>query len=157
MTTIEIRSLLRRGKKDLVPVGSVAPDNRRFHSVDGAIELTIGTTPILTEHEWDDVRDLWSYIIGMVDALCRGEREAQTYFPDQPIVFRFVRRSGGMVEVSCVIGSEERMAVVDEEWFLAALCCSGVDFLDHLVRIGARPEDHRADREVLVRCLERLR
>lgn len=51
----------------------------------------------------------------------------------------------------------ERTAVVDEGGLLAARCRSGIDFLDHLVRIGARPEDHRMDREVLVRCLERRR
>ena len=113
---VHVRSLIRSGQSDLVPVESLAPTPRRWHDVDGAIELTVGGTAVLTAAQRDDIRDLWAYLTVMVQARHDGEPEAHTYYPDQPIRVTFTRLRPPMVEIRCDIGPEQRRAVtaVDE-------------------------------------------
>lgn len=159
MQPIEVHSLLRVGKGKFVRVEDAAPEEMRRRSgdsVEGAIELAVGAVPVLTSAEWDDVKDLWAYIAGMVNRLSRGEPEVSTYFPDQPIMFRLTRRARDMMDVVCEIGGSRRWAVTHEAELLTELCQGGITFFDNLERLGARAEDHRVERDVLVSCLERI-
>jgi hypothetical protein len=153
---ITIQSLLRTDAGDLVPVESLTTGKRRWHSVEGAIELTVGRTPVITAAEWDDIGDLWQYLAGMVHALHGGESQAKTYFPDQPIVLQLTRKGGGMMEARCEIGATVRRAVAAETDLLRALCAAGILFYDHLTRLGAPSENYRVARESLATCLAEL-
>lgn len=121
--------------------------------MNGAIELTIGDTPVLTAAEWDDIRDLWIYLSAMVKALHDGEPQAHTLFPDQSLLVKFARLRYGMVEVIYDSGSEKRRGVTGEAELIQALCEAGISFFDHLDRLGVPPDDYRHARGLLAKCL----
>ncbi|MFC3381181.1 hypothetical protein ACFOHP_04555 [Couchioplanes caeruleus subsp. azureus] len=152
---MSIRSLLMSGSRGrLVEVEALAPGKRRWHSVDGVIEITVGGTPIVTAAEWDDIADLWSYVATLVDRMCAGDPQAETSFPDQPVTLRLVRKGGAMMEIACETGDERRRAVAPADELIRALCTAGVSFFDNLVRLGAPPENYRSARDVLLKCAE---
>lgn len=95
--------------------------------VEGAIELVADGVLILSVAEWDYVDQLWSYISDMIRSLSETA-EAATYFPDQPIMLKFLRSSPGRLLVSCKIGNEVRRANVGEREFLKALRVAGDAF-----------------------------
>jgi hypothetical protein len=155
MSVIIVRTLLMEKSGDFTPIDAVLPGRQRWHSVDGAIELTVGDTPVLTTALWDDVGDLWVSISGMVARVCQGEAQAQASFPDQPVLFRLTRRGGGMMEARCE-GSHVRRAVAAESELLRALCEAGIHFFDNLDRLGAPPDNFRDARASLVGSLAGL-
>ena len=156
MNSVEIRTLLRTDKGNFVPIEGVE-GWVKWSSVNGAIELSIDGKPIITTQEWDDVRDLWLYIVGTVELLCNGAQEAQIYFPDQPISFVLSRKGHGKIEVLCDTGRERRSAIAAEDSILPALCTGGISFFDALVRLGAREAEYRNGRTVLEACLNSMR
>jgi hypothetical protein len=156
MNSVEIRTLLRTGEGDFVPIERVE-GRVKWSSVNGAIELSIDGKPIITTKEWDDVRDLWLYIVGIVELLYSGAKEARIYFPDQPISFVLSRKGHGQIEVLCDTGRERRSAVTAENDILSALCAGGISFFDALVRLGAREAEYRNGLTILENCLNSMR
>ncbi|HEY0000878.1 MAG TPA: hypothetical protein VGB74_10520 [Actinoplanes sp.] len=156
MAVITVRSLLLAKSGELTPIEAVLPGQRRWHSIDGAIELTVGETPVLTAALRDDVGDLWVYIAAMVAKVAQGEAEAETHFPDQPVLFRLSRRGGGMMEARCEAGPRVQRAVTAETELLRALCEAGIAFFDHLDRLGAPSLNFQQARVILTECLEGL-
>lgn len=76
--------------------------------VDGAITLTIGGKPILTEVEWDLVDQLWAYILAGLETL-ESSASWWTHFPDQGIRLS-IERAGDQAQVGVSYRQVNRVA-----------------------------------------------
>ncbi|MGF6826723.1 hypothetical protein P3T30_002008 [Kitasatospora sp. MAP12-9] len=124
---IEVRTLLRLPDGAFVQIESCEERPPDAQYVEGAIELIADGVQILTVADWDCIDQLWSYISDMIHALPM-EGEASTFFPDQPIMLKFLRSSPGRLLVSCRVGDDLRQVNVNESDFLAALRSAGESF-----------------------------
>ncbi|GAB2446021.1 hypothetical protein [Nocardia tengchongensis] len=126
-------SYLKDRRGSFVPVEEVGftPSNPRH--VEGAIELEINGVTILDKELWDDVDQLWAYIVTAICEL-RAKGEGSTSFPDQPIDLTFRRIEGGRVLVTLRSGTiGQRKATVDESELTTALQTAARAFLSRLI------------------------
>ena len=123
---IEITTYLRDAAGRLVNAeeASFSPPNRKH--IEGAIHLRINDVDILDLSMWDDVDQLWCYIVNMIDGL-ETNGYAQTYFPDQPIELSFKRLSRRAVLVRSV-GREVLGSSIDQDCLVPALKKAALDF-----------------------------
>ena len=134
---IEITTYLRDTAGTLVNAeeASFSPPNPKH--IEGAIHLRINDVDILDQSMWDDVDQLWCYVVNMIDGL-ETAGYARTYFPDQPIELSFERLGGRAVLVRSV-GRHVRGSTIDEDRLVATLKKAALDFFDRislLVPIG---------------------
>ncbi|MRH89214.1 hypothetical protein GFY24_17460 [Nocardia sp. SYP-A9097] len=132
---ISVISYLKDSDGAFVPLGEVdfAPSNPRH--VEGAIDLKINGVTILDKTLWDDVDQLWAYIVDAIRDL-RTNGESDTSFPDQPIDLSFRRTGGGRVLVTLESGTiKQRKVSVDESELTVALCGAADAFLARLSEI----------------------
>lgn len=83
---------------EFVPVAAVEEPPADLYYIDGAMELTVDGTALLTTAHWDLVDQLWVYFVRAVLDVERGGTETFR-FPDQPLLVT-VQRSGSAVEVT---------------------------------------------------------
>jgi hypothetical protein len=116
-----------------VPIGeelTIPPD---ADYIEGAIDLCINGSQILSTAEWDYIDQLWAYIAKMLVDLSKGSQVVETRFPDQPVIFQIKRVSGGMLRISCSYGEVSREASAREERVLAAMRQAGLDFYSRML------------------------
>ncbi|MFI5705441.1 hypothetical protein [Streptomyces sp. SID1034] len=131
---IEVRTLLRLPDGAFIQVDACGERPRDAQYVEGAIELIADGVQILSVAEWDYIDQLWSYVADMIRELPK-QGEASTYFPDQPIMLKFLRSSPGRLLVSCRVGDNVRQANVNESEFLAAIRSAGQVFFEKMSRL----------------------
>ena len=118
----EICSLMKSGQR-LVALDDTSARIVDANYIEGAIVWRIGNSQLMSETHWDCVDQLWAYMInGAIQLLECGTFE--TYFPDQPLLLRFVRKNDNQVEV--IIGDQKY--TVDCHLFIASLTDGGRDF-----------------------------
>lgn len=108
-----VRTVFRTPEGTFLGAGEMRPErlSAQPHYVDGAIILTVGGRPILTEAEWDMVDHLWWYIIDGLPKL-RQAGEWSTGFPDQALTLR-LRLTG-----------QECLVTVEHDGILRQATCS---------------------------------
>jgi hypothetical protein len=131
---ISIESYLRSASGEFIPISDCntpPPDERH---VAGAIEFNIDGVAIIDRSMWDDVDQLWAYILEMVPAL-DASGESYTYFPDQPIKLTFSNVGPDMVLVSLRSGSESRRAATGKQQLIGEVRRAGGEFFRLLSRL----------------------
>ncbi|GAB2545935.1 hypothetical protein [Nocardia heshunensis] len=128
-------SYLKDSRGVFVPVeeADFKPPNPRH--VEGAIELEINGVAILDKTLWDDVDQLWAYI---VNAICELQVKgaATTSFPDQPIELSFRRTGGDHVLVTLESRAiPRRTAAADESELIAAIRHAAHGFFSRLGKL----------------------
>ena len=147
---ITVRSYVRLEDGAFQPIEEATTRPPDPDYVEGAIELTVNGTPIITTEEWDYVDQLWAYIANVLEEL-HATGTGSTDFPDQPIELVF-ERQGGRVLVSCRIDEDDvRRASADEEELLVALREAGGRFFTRMAELVPELTDrYRFERERLV-------
>lgn len=97
--SIHIQSFLRKENETLVPIQEWDDLITDHEYLEGALELTINGSPLISPVMWDYVDELWAYIITTLQKLVR-DGSSHTYFPDQPIKLDMKKTSPGMVKIS---------------------------------------------------------
>jgi len=97
------------------------------HYVEGAVVITIDGYELMTERHWDDVDMLWALLVQATEA-CRVTGAGETYFPDQPLLFRVERLPTGRLLIALGTGDERRATTADADEFYRALAAAGVEF-----------------------------
>jgi hypothetical protein len=149
---IEVTSYLRTADGRFVQVGEVteAPPDPDY--VAGAVELVIDGVQLMDTVMWDYVDQLWAYICDMVRTY-RERGEANTYFPDQPIMLSFKRHGSSRVLVSLTINDETRKVSVGEEELIEALRAHGSAFFARMAEL--LPQNRAGYEDALERLNQR--
>lgn len=145
-TPVHVRSFLRteRRKGTLVPIEDWSSSLRGRHFIEGAVELTIGGKPVVTQEMWDDIDFLWPMIIkGLEELATRGS--ASVWFPDQPLelALKRVRRETLSVAVERPVrrtgrrSARRTAAGVEEQNFYAHMIDAGEHFFRRLEELEA--------------------
>lgn len=132
---IEVKSYLRSadGKFTLVNDVVTPPSNNRH--VEGAIELIVNSVPIIDKSFWDDVDQLWYYIVNMIIEIC-GSDTVETYFPDMPVKLILENTGRNLIGITLLAGEERRKAVVDKAEFMNEVKRGAIEFfraMSHLI------------------------
>lgn len=136
---IEINTYLMGADGSFEPIDTVRHRPADPQHIEGAMELTIDGTPIITLEEWDLIDQLWAYIGEMLNDL-RIKGEAETYFPDCAIKFVFRRVAPELVLVSLEYAGVGRSIQVNEVDFVEAFRSAGAHFFD--VMLTLFPTNH---------------
>jgi hypothetical protein len=156
MNAVTICTYLRLSDGTFVPLTSVSEGWKRDTELAGAVEILVGSRPLLTRAEWDDVDWLWGNLANIVLIICEGGRTAETTFPDQPIPVRLTAINRSNIEATVTVGGEVRIVVADKRELLVALCSGGIFFYEKLEHLGWAEEEHRGLREIFASCLGKL-
>ncbi len=127
---IAVQSFLET-KAGLVPVEQFTGPIADEYHVEGAIELTVDGTPLLSAGYVDYVDQLWHYLVKGLAEVGAGKR-FDTNYPSSPIRVVFepdVRRR--LVVVAVNAGIPVRQAAPREE-FMRAMCAAGRTFFERL-------------------------
>ncbi|OOV42818.1 hypothetical protein B1J93_08920 [Leptospira kirschneri serovar Pomona] len=63
--------------------------------IEGSIELQIDGVTVISREIWDDLNDLWPYLVNaMEDLIIEGKEEVKLSYPDQPIYLYFRKKRG---------------------------------------------------------------
>ncbi len=119
------------------------------HYVEGAVVITIDGYPLMTQEHWDDIDMLWALMVQAADA-CRTTGAGETYFPDQPLLFRAERLPAGRVLIALGTGEDRRAKSADAGEFYRALAAAGVEFF-HWHRRLVRGSDGYPREDALLR------
>jgi hypothetical protein len=122
--------------------------------VEGAVEITIDGYELMTHRHWDDVDMLWALLVQAVEA-CRTTGAGETYFPDQPLLFRVERRPAGRLLVALGIGDDRRAKSADAEEFYRALAAAGVEFFHWHRRLVKGSDGYPSENALLRSWLRR--
>lgn len=106
--------------------------NTRY--ITGAIELNVDGVYILDKSMWDPVDQLWVYIIDTLEDL-HSNGSGESYFPDQPLKFSFVRLSENMIRIDSFPGQDHYTAVVDAKTLLSELRHAGLLFFESIAQL----------------------
>ena len=147
LTPVEVRSFLMQKHKrntTFIPIEDWSSSLRGRSFIEGALELTIGGKPLMTQAMWDEIDFLWPMTIkGIEELATRGS--ASVWFPDQPIelVFERVRKDTLRVAVQPLrLGTARRptwraAAGVEERNFYAHMIGAGEHFFRRLEELEA--------------------
>lgn len=105
--------------------------------VDGAISLIINGVELIDLSMWDDVVDLWCYILNGVEEIS-NKRDFECGFPDQPIILN-LQQKRNMVLFS-VKAIKENRVLVEREEFIYRLCLHMELFFSKISRTSNRYE-----------------
>jgi hypothetical protein len=122
--------------------------------VEGAVEITIDGYELMTQRHWDDIDWLWPFMVQAVEA-CRTTGAGETYFPDQPLLFRVERRPAGRLLVALGTGDERRAKTADADEFCRALAVAGVEFFHWHRRMVKRSDGYPSENALLRSWLRR--
>lgn len=149
MSLVEIRSYLRVGDGQFVPMEEAEVFDGDCRWVPGAIVFTIDGVEVLSFELWDDINWLWPFIVQALDD-CRREGRGERYFPDQPLLFRAeMLGSSGQMRLSVTGGGVETMAVGPAEEIYEAVAHAALCFFPALYRLC--PSEWLADsREIAI-------
>ncbi|NKZ01052.1 hypothetical protein [Nocardiopsis alborubida] len=100
--SVRIKSFLRKADGNFVPVQSWKGPIGDTDYLEGALELNVNGTPLITTAMWDYIDQLWAYILNSLNELA-SDNSSHAYFPDQPIKLEMKRIARGVLHVS--IGS----------------------------------------------------
>lgn len=148
-TPVHVRSFLRtKGRKGvLVPIDEWSSPLRGRHYIEGALELTIGGKPVVTQDMWDDLDFLWPMVIKGLEELT-NQGSASVWFPDQPLELAFDRVQRDTLRVAAQPLRTDRASDRKPSWRNAA----GVEernFYAHMIHAGEhffrRMEELQAD------------
>lgn len=117
--------------------------------IEGAIELTVGSTLLLDTKMWDLVDQLWAYLVNGLVAIIEGT-EFTTYFPDQAIkvvLRRDVAKRYVEIEVT---GNEKRRARTPFRDFVIQMSGGAAEFFDKMVVVA--PENRSVYQELAARA-----
>ncbi|MDP6707401.1 MAG: hypothetical protein QF893_13740 [Alphaproteobacteria bacterium] len=132
---IEINTFSRLNSR-LIDINDYTGTIRNSDYIEGSIEVKIGRTAVLSKDVWDDVNYLWPYIGNAIEDVCQG-KDAEFYYPDQPIRVKLRLLSGQRLSISCSVGSSRRRAeaTCDRVRLLTELLRGGIAFFDALSKI----------------------
>lgn len=116
--------------------------------IEGAIELVIDGTELLTTRMWDYVDQLWAYILDGAAKVAEG-KNASTFFPDQPIELK-LDPIGESARVT-VVCDDEVSASVDRRHFLSEIVREAEIFFRKLEHLLPSRYDHELE------CIEQLK
>jgi hypothetical protein len=145
--SVEVASFVNISDGVFVPIGEADGRAMRGTYIDGYIQFSIDGVDVLNEVLWDDVDDLWAYVVQAVDE-CLRTGTGHRYFPDQPIEFQVDALPGGRLRFSVFTSAGDKQyakAVGDRHEVLAALRAGALTFWRELERIspGATKGTHR--------------
>ena len=134
--SVEIQTFIGSPEHGFREVSEVPAYEGDEDYVPGAISLVADGTPIITLREWDDVNWLWPFVV-RASAEFRERGEGETYFPDQPLVFRLEQApEPGCVALSLRVRDVvRRHAVVDSGEYFRSLAAAGLHYFDHQERL----------------------
>ncbi len=147
MSVIDIRSYLRVGDGQFVPMEEAEVFDGDCRWVPGAIVFTIDGVEVLSFELWDDINWLWPFIVRDLDE-CRRTGRREGYFPDQPLLFRAeMLGSSGQMRLSVTGGGVNTMAVGPAEEIYEAVAHAALSFFPALHRLC--PSEAPADPRVI--------
>ncbi|WP_444962351.1 hypothetical protein [Nocardiopsis sp. M1B1] len=131
--SIRIESFLRKADGNFVPVRSWKGPVGDTDYLEGALELNVNGTPLITTAMWDYIDQLWAYILNSLEELT-SSKSAHTYFPDQPIKLEMKRIAPDLlhVSVSSRSGKFDNSTRVQEGDFARDLIDAGEGFFSRM-------------------------
>lgn len=102
--------------------------------VPGSIELQVDGKVIMARNVWDYISDLWPYLLHGIEALLDGQREWETYYPDQPIslAFKVIANNRVAITIDC---PENESAVCGKNELVDSMLSAADVFFSNLLRI----------------------
>lgn len=123
--------------------------------IDGAIEIVVDGSVVLTSELWDLVDQLWVYLLDALEEHIRTGNRAQRFFPDQPSSFVFCKgRLPSTLRITVDYGSEAVPLQSGEAPIaevVKSLLWGGGRFFTAMQRIAPSNGGHYTS------CLERIR
>lgn len=128
----------------LIPAAQFVGPLEDENFVDGALVISVDGTDLITLSEWDDIVDLWCYIINMLTELKRTGR-AVAGFPDQPIGLSFEHVGESRVRIAVMFSeTERRVAEADRTEFDTAIRRAGAQFFREMLRLVPGDKEYAA-------------
>ena len=147
MSQVEIRSYLRVGDGQFVPMEEAEFFEGDCTWVPGTIVFAIDGVEVLSFELWDDINHLWPYVVRALED-CRREGQGERYFPDQPLLFRAeMLGSSGQMRLSVTGGGVKTMAVGPAEEIYEAVAHAALSFFPALHRLC--PPEGPADDQII--------
>ncbi|MFE1592256.1 hypothetical protein [Nocardia sp. NPDC058705] len=126
---ITIETYIRNAEGEFLPLGeTISISFQANRRICGAIDMQVGYRPILRLDTWDDIDELWAYIVSMTVKFKKTGR-ACTLYPSQSTSLIFERIENGLVKVSSG-GSTRRAAALPESELLTAVKTAGYSYFD---------------------------
>ena len=127
---IDVATFMKSGDQ-LVPIADFRGPIANERYVEGAIELTIDGTRLLTREQVDYVDQLWDYLLEGLECTAEGI-PFSTYFPDMPIRITFTPE-GGRVTLTVDNRRHVVSATVPSNELLKALVPAATDVFQRLL------------------------
>ncbi|GDY32628.1 hypothetical protein [Gandjariella thermophila] len=128
---ISIKSYLRSPSGEFLSLSDCGAPPVDERHVEGAIEVVVDDVTVIDRSMWDDVDQLWAYIIDMIQVL-EASGESHTYFPDQPIKLSLRKVGPELVLITLQAGEESRRATVDRQELIREIKREAEDFFRQL-------------------------
>lgn len=131
--SVRVESLLRKNDGTFVPVRAWTGPVGDTDYLEGALELTVNGTSLITPSMWDYIDQLWAYILNSLEELT-SSKSVHTYFPDQPIKLEMKRVAPDLlhVSISSRSGKFDNSTRVQEGDFARDLIDAGEDFFSRI-------------------------
>jgi hypothetical protein len=126
---IKIQTLLKVGD-DLVPVEQFVGPIPDEDYIEGSLELSVGSKPILTREQVDYPDQLWAYLIEGLEEVVAG-RDFSTYYPDMPVKI-VLRPQGERVTINVDTRNKIVEASVPIHELCSAMASAGTTFFERL-------------------------
>lgn len=104
--------------------------------IDGAIELTVDGSPLITLAMWDLLDQLWVYLLLGAEKVAAGQ-SYHSRFPDSPTSIVFTPSVDGM-QVEAIIGENRVYTALKP--FVLGIAQSAIMCLERLSQLLGRPE-----------------
>ena len=133
---IEIKSYLGsiniQSGKNFILVNDYNGTIKDPRHIDGAIELTINSTYLIGQNQWDLIDQLWIYIIKGIESAIAG-REYIASFPDSPVKLSFKLSTSSPDKIEMTVG--EQSIIHNTQELVHALLDGAEDCLREIGRI----------------------
>lgn len=145
---LSIQSFIRTGPDQFVAIAEAERWRGSSNHIEGAIVMTLDGVEVLGLDLWDDLNWLWRYVVkAAADARSTGAGE--TYFPDQPLLFRIEPIAWqDRVLVLVRSGDVNRAAPIIAAEFYPALATAALNAFAHLERIADSDPGFAAEQAV---------